>query len=53
MYTLFLFYKNMFYKDIEAEMCKIYEICMDKPEAEIWKENNFLGWHNYMFLTKP
>ena len=36
-YTLF-FYKNIFYKNIEAEICKILRVVnTNKPEAEISK----------------
>ena len=36
--TLFLFYKNIFYKNIEAEICEILRIYFkNKPEAEIVK----------------
>lgn len=30
--TLFIFYKNIFYKNIEDEICEIFQ---NKPEAEI------------------
>ena len=36
-YTLFFFYKNMFYKNIEAEICDILRIFKNKAEAEILK----------------
>ena len=37
-YTLF-FYKNIFYKNIEAEICKILRVVnTNKPEAEISKK---------------
>ena len=36
-YTLFLFYKNIFYKNIEAEICEILRYCKNKSEAEIVK----------------
>ena len=36
-YTLF-FYKNIFYKNIEAEICKILRVVnTNKPEVEISK----------------
>ena len=32
-----LFYKNILYKNIEAEICEILEYFKNKPEAEILK----------------
>ena len=31
------FYKNIFYKNIEAEICELKEYFKNKPEAEILK----------------
>ena len=45
-YTLF-FYKNIFYKNIEAEICKILRIVnTNKPEAEISKRMIILSDEN-------
>ena len=35
--TLFFFYKNIFYKNIEAETCEILRIFKNKAKAEIWR----------------
>ena len=35
--TLFFFYKNIFYKNIEAEICEILRCFKNKAEAEILK----------------
>ena len=36
--TLFFFYKNIFYNNIEAEICEIFKnILRIKPESEILK----------------
>ena len=35
--TLFLFYKNIFYKNIETEICETLEYFKNKPESEIVK----------------
>ena len=41
----FLFNKNIFYKNIEAEICEILEYFKNKPEAErFWKAYNFVCW---------
>ena len=50
----FFFYKNIFYKNIEAEICKILRVVKtNKPEAEISKRMIILGDENLknMFLT--
>ena len=45
-YTLF-FYKNIFYKNIEAEICKILRVVnTNKPEAEISKRMIILNDEN-------
>ena len=45
-YTLF-FYKNIFYKNIEAEICKILRVVnTNKPEAEISKRMIILSDEN-------
>ena len=33
----FFFYKNIFYKNIEAAICEMLRIFKNKPEAEILK----------------
>ena len=50
----FFFYQNIFYKNIEAEICKILRIVnTNKPETEIWKSMIILSDENLknMFLT--
>ena len=43
----FFFYKNIFYKNIEAEICKILRIVnTNKPEAEISKRMIILSDEN-------
>ena len=45
-YTLF-FYKNIFYKNIKAEICKILRVVnTNKPEAEISKRMIILSDEN-------
>ena len=45
-YTLF-FYKNIFYKNIEAEICKLLRVVnTNKPEAEISKRMIILSDEN-------
>ena len=54
-YTLFSFHKNVFYKNIEAEIYEILRIFKNKAEAEILKRiYNFVYWnickHNTTFV---
>ena len=39
--TLFLFYKHIFYKNIEAETCEVLKISL---RLKLWKEYNFVRW---------
>ena len=40
-FLFFFFYKNIFYKNIEADICEIYEYFKSTTEAESLKRTQF------------
>ena len=48
-----LFFYNIFYKNIEAEICEICEYFKNKAEAEIFEKDryNFVCWNICKYNT--
>ena len=47
MFRTMFFYKNIFYKKIEAEICEIFQ---NKPEAESLKRTQFCVWKSVVYV---